>query len=145
MPSANLVLNFSPVQFDDVKLTVGCLPCRADGKQALQQLGREHKGTHIFHRDGRDKILAVCVDATAALVGEREEIRLKEHLGLAAVLVRNSLLTLSDPRACMRGGQVDVGRYAERRMHGSPPLFRSFCGSTLKTARNPNVSSGEMP
>jgi hypothetical protein len=91
-PSSNRILNFSPVRFDDAKISVGYLPYRQDGEQVLAQLRREHNTTHVFRRDG-DSILAVSVAADAALIGEPRTIRLMEHLGLAAALVRNALLT----------------------------------------------------
>ena len=86
-------MNFSPVRFDDAEITVGCLPYSQDGEQVLEQLRRQHNGSHVFRRDGPDSILAVSVAADAALIGEPKTIRLKEHLGLAAALVRNALLT----------------------------------------------------
>jgi hypothetical protein len=93
---SNLVLNFSPVQFSDIEITIGCLPYGQDGEQALEQLRREHNRTHVFRRDGADRIVAVSVSGHAPLIGEPEVIRLKEHLGLAAALVRNALLTYLD-------------------------------------------------
>jgi len=92
-PSSNRVLNFSPVRFDDAEITVGCLPYGSDGEQVLAQLRREHNGSHVFRRDGPDSILAVSVAADAALIGEPKTIQLMKHLGLAAALVRNELLT----------------------------------------------------
>ncbi len=91
--SSDLVLNFSPVQFDDAELTVGCLPYGPDGNQVLAQLRREHNGTHLFRRGGPASILAISVAAGAALIGRPKVIRLRENLGLAAALVRNALLT----------------------------------------------------
>ena len=92
-PSSNRVLNFSPVRFDDAEITVGCLPYGSDGEHVLEQLRREHNGSHVFRRDGPDGILAVSVAAGAVLIGEPKVIRLKEHLGLATALIRNALLT----------------------------------------------------
>jgi hypothetical protein len=93
-PSAasRLVLNFSPVRFDDAEITVGCLPYGQDGDQVLKRLREEHNGTHIFRREGSDCILGVPVRANAALLGESATIRLREHPGLAAALIRNALL-----------------------------------------------------
>ncbi|MDX2151418.1 MAG: Piwi domain-containing protein [Bryobacteraceae bacterium] len=92
-PSANRVLNFSPVRFDDAEITVGCLPYGDDGEQVLEQLRREHNGTHVFRREGADSILAVPVSPGADLIGKPRTIWLKQHLGLAAALIRNALLT----------------------------------------------------
>jgi hypothetical protein len=94
--SSNLVLNFSPVQFNDIEMTIGCLPYGQDGEQVLEQLRREHNRTHVFRRNGADRIVAVSVSGDAPLIGEPEAIRLKDHLGLAAALVRNALLTYLD-------------------------------------------------
>jgi hypothetical protein len=88
-----LVLNFSPIGFDNAEITVGCLPYGEGGEQVLQQLRDDHNSTHVFRRDGPDSILAVSVTSDAALIGEPKTIRLKEHFGLAAALVRNALLT----------------------------------------------------
>jgi hypothetical protein len=89
-----LVLNFSPIQFDDAEITVGRLPYSDDGEQVLQQLRDEHSATHVFRREGAgpDSIVAVSVAAEAPLIGEPETIRIKEHIGLAAALIRNALL-----------------------------------------------------
>jgi hypothetical protein len=81
---SKLVLNFSPVQFSDIEITIGWLPYGQDREHVLRQLRREHNGTHVFRRHGADRILAVSVLQDAPLIGEPERIRLKEHLGLAA-------------------------------------------------------------
>ena len=90
--SSGLVLNFSPVQFEDRKISVGRLPYGKDGEQVLQQLRDEHYATHVFRREGPDSILAVPVAADSTVFGEPETILLKEHLSLAAALIRNALL-----------------------------------------------------
>jgi hypothetical protein len=89
----SLVLNFSPVRFDDCEINVGQLPYGDDGKEVLKQLREEHNATHVFRREGADSILAVPVASDASLLGKPRTVRLKEHLGLAAALVRNALLT----------------------------------------------------
>jgi hypothetical protein len=86
-------LNFSAVRFADAELTVGRLPYGQDGEQVLEQLRRDHNGSHVFRRDGPDCIAAVSVTAKAGLIGKPKTIRLTENLGLAAALVRNALLT----------------------------------------------------
>jgi hypothetical protein len=92
--SSSLVLNFSPIQFDDREIRVGRLPYGKDGEQVLQQLRDQHNGTHVFRREGGgpDSILAVSTASEAPLIGEPEAIRLSEHLKLAAALIRNALL-----------------------------------------------------
>src|ERR1700722_10756845 len=92
-PTANLILNFSPVRFDDAEIDVGCLPYGADGEAALKELRRQHNGTHVFRRDGANTLLAVAASEGAAVIGGPKTIQLKQHLGLAAALVRNALLT----------------------------------------------------
>ena len=91
--SSNLILNCSPVRFEDAEITVGCLPYGRDGEQTLKQLRHEHNGTHVFRRHWPNSILAVSVTADAGLIGEPKTVRLKNDLGLAAALVRNALLT----------------------------------------------------
>jgi len=86
------LLNFSPIQFDDREIIVGRLPYGNDGAQVLETLRKEHKGTHVFRRDGAKRILAVSVIPDADLIGKAETIRLKEHLGLSAALIRNAIL-----------------------------------------------------
>ena len=80
-----LVLNFSPIQFDDREIRVGRLPYGKDGEQVLQGLRDGHYATHVFLRDS-DSILGVSVAADAPLIGEPETIQLKQHLRLAAAL-----------------------------------------------------------
>jgi hypothetical protein len=88
-----LVLNFSPIRFDDSEINVGQLPYSDDGKEVLKQLREKHNATHVFRREGEDSILAVPVTSDASLLGEPKTVRLKDHLGLVAVLVRNALIT----------------------------------------------------
>jgi hypothetical protein len=89
----SLVLNFSPIRFDDSEINVGQLPYGDDGEEVLRQLREEHNATHVFRREGADSILAVPVASDASLLGKPKTVRLKEHLGLASALVRNALLT----------------------------------------------------
>jgi hypothetical protein len=91
--SSDLVLNISPIQFDNHEIRIGRLTCGADRKPVLEQLRNEHNGTHVFRCEGATSILAVSVAPDALLIGEPETIRIKEHIGLAAALVRNTLLT----------------------------------------------------
>ena len=53
-PSLSLLLNFSPIEIEDVEIEVGLLPYGADGQQALKQLRQEHWSTHVFRREGAD-------------------------------------------------------------------------------------------
>ena len=86
-------MNFSPIQFDDCEISVGQLAYGDGGEEVLKQLREEHKATHVFRREGADSILAVPLASDASLLGEPKTVRLKDHLGLAAALVRNALLT----------------------------------------------------
>jgi hypothetical protein len=88
----SLVLNFSPIHFDDREIRIGRLPYGDQGEQVLQQLRDGHNGTHVFRREGAS-IFAVPVAAGAAVMGQPETIRLNEHLPLTAALIRNALLT----------------------------------------------------
>ena len=91
--SLSLVLNFSPIRFDDCEINVEQLPYGNGDGEVLKQLREEHKATHVFRREGPDRILAVPLASNTPLLGEPRTVRLKDHLGLAAVLVRNALLT----------------------------------------------------
>jgi hypothetical protein len=88
----SLVLNFSPIKFDDVEVNIGRLPYGDDGDQLLEQLRQGHRATYVFRREGPHSIFAVPVAADAPILGEPRTIRLKKHLGLAAALIRNALL-----------------------------------------------------
>lgn len=88
----SLVLNLCPIQFDDREIGVGRLPYGNDGDQVLEQLREKHGHTHVFRREGADSIFSVGVVSDARLIGEPRTIRLKEHLGLAAALIRDALL-----------------------------------------------------
>jgi len=88
----SLVLNFSPIRFDDAEITVGRLPYGDDGEHVLERFREERSATHFFRREGPDSIFAVPVAPDASLIGEPETIRLKEHLSLATALIRNALL-----------------------------------------------------
>jgi hypothetical protein len=90
--TVRLVLNFSPIGFDDREISVGRLPYGDDGEQILEQLREQNHATHVFRRDGACSILAVPVAPEAPLIGEAETILLCEHLPLAAALIRNTLL-----------------------------------------------------
>lgn len=92
-PAARLLLNFSPLEFDDAEVEAGLFPYGADGDQVLQKLRQEHWETHVFRRDGPDHIVAVPVTAGAPKLGTgTRNIRLRENLGLTASLIRNSLI-----------------------------------------------------
>lgn len=95
----SLILNFSPIHFEDQEIAVGRLPYGTHGEETLKSLRREYWATHVFKREG-DSIAAVPVVVGAPIIGCSESIRLKEHLGLVAALIRNALLQ----------GVCDMGR-----------------------------------
>jgi hypothetical protein len=89
----SLLLNFSPIEFEDAEIEVGLFPYDADGEEALKALREENLATHVFRRDGPDEIVAVPVAAEAPKLGQgTRKIRLKDNLGLSASLIRNSLI-----------------------------------------------------
>lgn len=88
-----LVLNFSPLEFDDTEVDAGVYSYGPSGKELLKKLRKEHWATHVFRRDGPDEIVAVPVKADAPKLGTKvRKIRLRENLGLTASLIRNALI-----------------------------------------------------
>ncbi len=57
--SAGLVLNFSPLEFEDKEITVEVFPYGSDGDEKLKNLRLQHWATHVFRRDGANEIVAV--------------------------------------------------------------------------------------
>ena len=89
----SLLLNFSPIEFEDAEIEAGLFSYDTDGGQVLKQLRQQNWATHVFRRDGPDQIIAVPIAADAQKLGEgTKKIRLKENLGLSASLIRNSLI-----------------------------------------------------
>jgi hypothetical protein len=115
------VLNFSPIRFDDIAIPVGRLDYGQDGDERLKQLRSEHNNTHVFRRQGADSILAVSVSRDAPVIGEPELIRLNEHLGLTAALIRNSLLN-----RLAKLGRTSL-EYQPIQVTGGRDLLRSSC------------------
>src|SRR5947209_11328675 len=115
------VLNLSPIRFKDAEIAVGRLHYGQDGEQILKQLRREHNNAHVFRREGADSILAVSVSRDAPLIGEPDTIRLQDHLGLAASLIRNALLN----RLADLGG-ISLG-YQPMKVIGRRDLLRTSC------------------
>lgn len=93
IPDLSLLLNFSPIEFEDAEIEASLFPYGTDGEQVLKQLRQQNWATHVFRRDGPDQIIAVPVVADAQKVGDgTKKIRIKENLGLTASLIRNSLI-----------------------------------------------------
>jgi hypothetical protein len=91
--ASGLVLNFSPLEFDDTEVDAGVFAYGPDGDDVLKKLRKEHWKTHVFRRDGPDEIVAVAVTADAPKIGTKSrKIRLPENLGLTASLIRNALI-----------------------------------------------------
>jgi hypothetical protein len=116
-----LILNFSPIHFEDQEISVGRLPYGTDGDETLKALRREHSGTHVFLREGAASIVGVPVVVGAPIIGKDESIHLKEHLGVVAALIRNALLE----------GVSKLGRqarsYEPLRVRSSKDLLRLSC------------------
>jgi hypothetical protein len=87
----SLILNFSPIDFDDREIKVGRLSYGTNGQEVLRELREKHNETHVFRREG-DCIFAVQVTSDACCLGEPVTIKLSEYLWLVAALVRNALL-----------------------------------------------------
>ena len=88
-----LVLNFSPLEFEDREVEAGVFAYGPDGGDALKELRKEHWKTHVFRRNGPDEIVAIAVTSDAPKLGTKtRKIHLKENLGLTASLIRNSLI-----------------------------------------------------
>jgi hypothetical protein len=91
--TTGLVLNFSPLCFEDKEVEGRVFPYGADGDEQLKKLRNEHWATHVFRRDGPDEIVGIAVRADAPQLGTKSrKIRLKENLGLTASLIRNALI-----------------------------------------------------
>jgi Piwi domain len=85
-----LVLNLSPIQFDDAEVRVGILEYQS--KEHLQALRATHFATHVFRRVGK-RLLCVPVAPEAPVIGDTfETIHLAEDLYLCAALIRDALL-----------------------------------------------------
>lgn len=89
----SLVLNFSPIAFEDREIKVGRLPYGANGDEVLEKLRADNHSTHVFRRDGQDSILAVPIAENAPTLGKPECLQIGQKLPLAAALIRNSLLS----------------------------------------------------
>jgi hypothetical protein len=91
--TAGLVLNFSPLEFDEEEVDAGVFPYDPDGDDVLKKLRKEHWKTHVFRRDGPDEIVAIAVTADAPKLSTKSrKIRLTGNLGLTASLIRNALI-----------------------------------------------------
>jgi hypothetical protein len=89
--STNLVLNFSPVHFDDVEVRVGIVEYQ--GREHLRTLRSRHNATHVFYREEGTHILCVPIVPDAPEIGNcSTTIRLADNLYLSAALVRNALI-----------------------------------------------------
>jgi len=88
-----LVLNFSPLSFDDAEIEVDVLDYGAGGAETLKRLRQEHWATHVFRRDGADQIVGVPVATDVPKLSARsKKMRLQKNLGLTASLIRNAIL-----------------------------------------------------
>lgn len=91
MALPELTLNLSPIEFRDADVRVGWLSYDGDGR--LSRLRDQYNATHVFRREGPNRIVAVPVVANAPEVGDSfGHIRLQKHLPLCAALIRNAIL-----------------------------------------------------
>jgi hypothetical protein len=89
--SMNLVLNFSPVYFENAEVQGEILEYQ--GREHLRVLRSEYNATHVFYRDGGTRLLCVPVASDAPEIGNcSTTIRLADNLYLSAALVRNALI-----------------------------------------------------
>jgi len=88
--SRRLVLNLSPIQFDNAEVRVGILEYQS--KEQLQALRAAYFATHIFRRTGKRLLCVPVVPEAPEIGGTFETIRLAEELYLCATLIRNALL-----------------------------------------------------
>jgi hypothetical protein len=135
-PAAGLLLNFSPLEFDDAEVDAGVFSYGTDGDEVLRKLWQEHWSTHVFRRHGPDEIAAVPVVADAPKLGtDPKKIRLKDNLGLTASLIRNSLINYLAglPRPVLN---YDPIRFVAQEDTGFSP-------SCLKPAPGPPASSDQ--
>lgn len=109
-----LVLNLSPVLFDDAELTVGVTAYR--DRDQLRELRRTHGSTHVFQRqkrrsqdrpsdtgqsnagaepatgDGTEIVAAPFAETAPKIGDEFRTVKLYDDLPLAAALIRNALV-----------------------------------------------------
>lgn len=91
--TTDLVLNLSPVEFEDVELQVQILPYR-DHEQ-LSRLRADYYTSHVFLRERGTRILCVPYRQSTpeiTVTSSFERINLKSSLSLSAALVRNALI-----------------------------------------------------
>jgi hypothetical protein len=62
----SLLLNLSPIEFDDVEIDAGVFSYGPEGNEVLKKLRQKHCSTHVFRREGPDQIVAVPVVAGAS-------------------------------------------------------------------------------
>jgi len=89
--NSGLVINMGRVTFDNSEVEATILPYQS--KDQLKQLRIDHEGRWVFRRHGGTEIVCVpVVEAPSVLPGSSRVIRLSEDLGLAASLVRHTLI-----------------------------------------------------
>jgi hypothetical protein len=90
------VLNIAPIEVPDIAIRAGVFAYdAATGPDTLAQLRRTHRGTHAVVRRG-DHIVCLPRIQDAPTVGAaQEELPLREHLSIAAALLREPSSTTS--------------------------------------------------
>lgn len=85
------LLNVTPIEVDDVELRVGYFPY--EDSEQLARLRTAHGATHVFRRVKGTQIEAAPFVVDAPEIGDSfTSVSLSKELGLAAALVRNSLI-----------------------------------------------------
>jgi hypothetical protein len=89
-----LLLNISPVEFNDAKIKVGIFEFVDDEelKQKLDALRSAYYESHVFRREGSRIVCAPTVEGAELLGDSTEDVRLSENLRLCAVLIREALI-----------------------------------------------------
>lgn len=96
------VLNVVPIVFENSEIEVGLFPFKSSAERddALRQLRRDHRGLHVFRRDGTKSILTLPLTPGAVPLGESARtLRLGEDLGFCALLMREALLNFRSRRS----------------------------------------------
>lgn len=127
--ATRFVLNLAPISFEDAEVKIGVFNYagRAHERDAhLRALREQHWSTHVFRRHESNKIISVGTAPNAPLIGDTSEtLRLSEHLGLCAALIRNALLS-------------SLARWG-RQSSGYDPI------RVLGTAANENLLTAALP
>ena len=105
-PTQN-VLNVVPLHFQDEEVEVGYFNFTSSQErdEALRKLRHDHRGLHVFRRDGSLSVVMLPIAPGVPLLGETpQKLCLEDHLGLCAVLMREALLNFRARRGLSTRG-----------------------------------------